>query len=238
MGAPLPILELITIPSPCSNKWEEMTGDDRVRHCGECGKNVYDLSALTRKQAAALIAEKEGKLCGRLYRRPDGTLSTGECRPPAPPDAPVKDDTLMVMGEIASPPPMALQPETALARDLVLAELSRSLRAEAPADAERMLVLLEASLPGDGEPCACGACGEPLRLVEAEPPAPADPAADEDGLWRRAVTALAATHGERAVALERELRRRAIVKAGWMSCPHCHDPAALPDAGPSETTEA
>src|SRR6476619_1662628 len=151
MGAPLPILELITIPSPCSNSWEEMTGDDRVRHCGECGKNVYDLSALTRKQAAALIVEK------------DGTLSTGECHPVAPPDGPVKDDTLMVMGEIASPQPIALQPETALARDLVLAEVARSLRAQAPADAERMLVLLEASLPGDGEPFACGACGEPLR---------------------------------------------------------------------------
>lgn len=55
-----------------------MTGDDRTRFCLECNQNVYNLSAMTRAQAATLISEKQGKLCARFSLRPDGTLLTSE----------------------------------------------------------------------------------------------------------------------------------------------------------------
>jgi hypothetical protein len=56
-----------------------MPGTDQVRHCSQCNKNVYNLSAMTRRQAEALLQETEGRLCARLYRRADGTILTENC---------------------------------------------------------------------------------------------------------------------------------------------------------------
>ena len=56
-----------------------MTGDERARFCGQCQKNVYNLSAMTRGQIETLVREKEGKFCGRFYRRPDGWMLTADC---------------------------------------------------------------------------------------------------------------------------------------------------------------
>jgi len=69
----------IKIASPCDADWNRMQGDDRVRFCAHCQKNVYNLSALTRRDAEALIKEKEGNLCARFYRRADGTVLTQDC---------------------------------------------------------------------------------------------------------------------------------------------------------------
>jgi hypothetical protein len=56
-----------------------MAGDERVRFCGLCRKNVYNLSALSREAAERLIEERQGKLCALLYRRADGTVLTSDC---------------------------------------------------------------------------------------------------------------------------------------------------------------
>jgi hypothetical protein len=56
-----------------------MNGDEFVRHCAQCNKNVYDLSELTSQQAVDLIREKEGNLCAVIYRRKDGTVLTADC---------------------------------------------------------------------------------------------------------------------------------------------------------------
>jgi hypothetical protein len=56
-----------------------MPGTDRVRHCDQCNKNVYNLSEMTRRQAESLLRETEGRLCARLYRRADGTILTSNC---------------------------------------------------------------------------------------------------------------------------------------------------------------
>ncbi len=73
MNAPHDRLD-IRVASPCPARWENMTGDDRVRFCQDCSKHVYNLSAMTATETAALIAEKNGQLCGRFYRRTDGTV--------------------------------------------------------------------------------------------------------------------------------------------------------------------
>ena len=75
----LPILENARIASPCSMSWNAMRGDDRTRFCNACEKNVYNLVAMTDDEVTALIHEKEGRLCVRLYQRPDGTLITSDC---------------------------------------------------------------------------------------------------------------------------------------------------------------
>ena len=72
-------LEQIRIASPCPVEWDTMTGDDRVRFCGECRLNVYNIAAMTRPEALALVREAEGRVCVQLYRRPDGTVLTSDC---------------------------------------------------------------------------------------------------------------------------------------------------------------
>jgi hypothetical protein len=59
--------------------WDTMTGDNRVRFCSLCNLNVYNIAELTRKQAVALLSETEGRFCGRIYRRSDGTVITKDC---------------------------------------------------------------------------------------------------------------------------------------------------------------
>ncbi|MGE3545274.1 MAG: hypothetical protein AB7L28_15155, partial [Kofleriaceae bacterium] len=75
----LPVLDNIRVASPCSARWEDMTGDERVRACGACSKNVYNLSDMTRAQAEALIIENEGRLCVRYFQRADGTILLKDC---------------------------------------------------------------------------------------------------------------------------------------------------------------
>ena len=72
-------LDRLYVSSPCNADWETMPGDERVRFCNQCHLNVYNISALTRKQAEKLIAETEGRLCAKLYRRADGTIITRDC---------------------------------------------------------------------------------------------------------------------------------------------------------------
>ena len=70
----------IDIASPCTASWDKMTGSESVRHCGDCNKSVFNLSAMPEAQAAALMAENTaGQLCVRFYRRGDGTVMTSDC---------------------------------------------------------------------------------------------------------------------------------------------------------------
>lgn len=69
----------VRIASPCPADWEKMIGDDRVRHCGQCNLNVYNLSAMSSLQARELVAKHEGRLCLRFYHRKDGTILTQNC---------------------------------------------------------------------------------------------------------------------------------------------------------------
>ena len=56
-----------------------MEGDDRVRFCRQCSLNVYNLSDMTAQEAAALVQEKEGRLCVGYYMRADGSMITTNC---------------------------------------------------------------------------------------------------------------------------------------------------------------
>ena len=72
-------LEDVRVANPCHADWNMMDGNERVKFCGSCRKNVYNLSALTRLQAEDLIAEHEGEICVRYYQRADGTIMTQDC---------------------------------------------------------------------------------------------------------------------------------------------------------------
>lgn len=72
-------LDVIQVASPCTAPWEEMAGDDRVRFCGQCRLNVYNLSEMTRADATRFMQNRESRTCIRFYRRADGTVLTRDC---------------------------------------------------------------------------------------------------------------------------------------------------------------
>ena len=79
MSGPPDALSGVRIAKPCPASWAAMRGDDRIRFCEKCGLNVYNLSDLSKREAEELVAEREGRLCVRFYRRADGTVLTDNC---------------------------------------------------------------------------------------------------------------------------------------------------------------
>jgi hypothetical protein len=72
-------LDHVKVAAPCLADWDQMVGSGRVRFCGQCSLNVYNLSSMTKAQAEHLIASTEGRLCVRFYRRRDGSIITRDC---------------------------------------------------------------------------------------------------------------------------------------------------------------
>lgn len=58
-------IDAIKVENPCTENWEEMEGNDTVRFCSHCSKNVNNLSEMTRKQAIRLVRQSGGRLCIR-----------------------------------------------------------------------------------------------------------------------------------------------------------------------------
>src|SRR5262245_1451782 len=79
MTNPARLLDDVRIASPCTASWDAMTGSETVRFCDQCRLSVYNLSAMTAAEAAALVERTEGRMCARLYRRADGTVITRDC---------------------------------------------------------------------------------------------------------------------------------------------------------------
>ena len=79
MNPTLPLLDNISVASPCTTSWDVMEGGDRSRFCKLCQKNVYNLSGMSRQEAENLVRGSEGKLCVRFYKRHDGTMLTADC---------------------------------------------------------------------------------------------------------------------------------------------------------------
>lgn len=73
-------LDQIRIASPCSERWEDMSGDERTRHCDKCNLKVHNLAAMSRAEAEALFQDAAGRrVCAMFYRRADGTVLTRDC---------------------------------------------------------------------------------------------------------------------------------------------------------------
>src|SRR5262245_26062554 len=73
------LLSQVQISVPCHLSWDSMSGDDRTRFCGSCKLNVYNVAGMTRPEAEALLRNANGRVCLRIYRRPDGTILTANC---------------------------------------------------------------------------------------------------------------------------------------------------------------
>jgi hypothetical protein len=72
-------LSKLQLARPCKEPWEGMVGDARVRHCGRCDKDVYNLTEMTQEEAETLLASRGVTPCVRFFRRADGTIKTSDC---------------------------------------------------------------------------------------------------------------------------------------------------------------
>lgn len=72
-------LQTLQIASPCYERWDNMKGDARTRHCASCKLNVYNVREMTTAEVEALLQRTNGRLCVRLYRRWDGTVLMRDC---------------------------------------------------------------------------------------------------------------------------------------------------------------
>jgi len=59
--------------------WDDLVGDDRIRYCGKCKQNVYNLADMKAQEVEAIVRKTEGRLCGQLYLRGDRTASLRDC---------------------------------------------------------------------------------------------------------------------------------------------------------------
>lgn len=74
----LPVLDNLRVATPCRASWADMVGDDRSRHCGDCNKQVFNISGMTRADAEALLSGGNTP-CVRYFQRADGTILLADC---------------------------------------------------------------------------------------------------------------------------------------------------------------
>jgi hypothetical protein len=77
-----PSVEL-KIAKPCSESWEAMDGDSRVRHCAACDRDVLNLASMTPANIEAIFAKGGPLPCMRVVRLEDGGLLTAQVAPRA-----------------------------------------------------------------------------------------------------------------------------------------------------------
>ncbi len=74
-------LRRLAIASPCTQDWNSMVGNDRVRFCEHCSLHVHNISEMTRARALRLVNKSQGRMCVRYYRHPTGLIATKSVSP-------------------------------------------------------------------------------------------------------------------------------------------------------------
>lgn len=69
-------LDSISVPKPCAEDWNKMSGGEKSRFCGICEKNVYNISAMTTREADKLLFENTEKVCIRMEKDAHGKVKT------------------------------------------------------------------------------------------------------------------------------------------------------------------
>lgn len=76
----LKIINSLEVSSPCHND-NFATNSTETKsgwHCGECNKEVHDLSRYNQKDILKLINETKGNFCALIRRKADGSIITKE----------------------------------------------------------------------------------------------------------------------------------------------------------------
>ena len=75
-------IQKLQVESPCHVPWDSMEGSERTRYCRKCKLHVHNVSAMSREEADLFLVKLASgeRHCGRIYRRPDGTVMSRDCR--------------------------------------------------------------------------------------------------------------------------------------------------------------
>lgn len=66
------------IKNPCPMRWDAMHGDERQRFCEHCQLHVHNLSAMSSRSAAQVLARAEHeRVCITYTKRADGSFISG-----------------------------------------------------------------------------------------------------------------------------------------------------------------
>src|SRR5438552_5685758 len=76
-------LAAVHIASPCQKPWQAMQGDDRVRYCDHCRRQVHNLSQINSAEAQRLVENRTGDLCVCYAPARDGNVQTLDYQPAA-----------------------------------------------------------------------------------------------------------------------------------------------------------
>jgi len=63
-------IDSIRVSDPCTEDWDEMVGNEKVRLCTHCAREVNDISKLRRKDAKLLLRRSSGRICVRYREDP------------------------------------------------------------------------------------------------------------------------------------------------------------------------
>ena len=74
-------LQRLAVTSPCTQDWDSMIGNDRVRFCEHCSLHVHNISQMTRARALRLAEKSKGRICVRYYHDPNGLIATKTVSP-------------------------------------------------------------------------------------------------------------------------------------------------------------
>ncbi len=60
----------IKVSSPCSEDWDKMQGNEKVRFCSHCAHSVNNISEMSQKEAMRLVRKSDGRICIRYIQHP------------------------------------------------------------------------------------------------------------------------------------------------------------------------
>lgn len=75
------VLDQVSIQQPCPMSWDKMIGDDRVRFCDQCQRQVWNFFEMTDAEIAEVVRSNPESLCAQITKTRDGTLVTKDYRP-------------------------------------------------------------------------------------------------------------------------------------------------------------
>jgi Ankyrin repeats (3 copies)/Carboxypeptidase regulatory-like domain len=63
-------IDSIKVKNPCTEDWEQMEGNAKIRLCSHCAKHVNNISEMTTKEAMRLVRQSKGQICVRYRTEP------------------------------------------------------------------------------------------------------------------------------------------------------------------------
>ena len=63
----------LSIPDPCDARWDQMSSEDKSRHCNMCSQSVYELEEFEEAEVVNLLHQN---VCVRIKTNADGKIKT------------------------------------------------------------------------------------------------------------------------------------------------------------------